>query len=105
MISDVIVSGSGQAGVPLANRLARAGNRVLLAERGDLGGTCVNTGCTPPKTMLARARAAHVARTSARLGVRTGQVEVHLAAAGDRKDAMPRQTRAGRARPPQVRRL
>jgi len=58
MRTDVIVIGSGQAGVPLAARLAEAGKRVLLAEAGDLGGTCVNNGCTPSKTMIASARAA-----------------------------------------------
>ena len=80
MRTDVIVIGSGQAGVPLATRLAAAGKTVLLAERGDLGGTCVNTGCTPTKTMMASARAAHVARTAGRLGVRTGAVEVDFPA-------------------------
>ncbi|HEY5675739.1 MAG TPA: FAD-dependent oxidoreductase, partial [Myxococcales bacterium] len=69
MKADVIVIGSGQAGVPLSARLAAAGRTVLLAERKDLGGTCVNVGCTPTKTMIASARAAHVARTAARLGV------------------------------------
>src|SRR2546427_12830393 len=95
MKADVIVVGSGQAGVPLATRLARAGKQVILVERGELGGTCVNTGCTPTKTMLASARAAHVARTATRLGVRTGQVEVDLAAVVDRKDAIVRRWRDG----------
>jgi pyruvate/2-oxoglutarate dehydrogenase complex dihydrolipoamide dehydrogenase (E3) component len=71
---DVIVIGAGQAGPPLAARLAEAGRRVLIAEAKDLGGTCVNNGCTPTKTMIASARAAHVARTAGRLGVRTGDV-------------------------------
>lgn len=91
--ADVIVVGSGQAGVPLAARLAEAGKRVLLAEAGDLGGTCVNTGCTPTKTMIASARAAHVARHAGRLGVRAGEVTVDLAAVVDRKDAIVRQWR------------
>src|SRR5256885_14652805 len=95
MKADVIVVGSGQAGVPLATRLARAGKQVILVERGELGGTCVNTGCTPTKTMMASARAAHVARTSARLGVRAGPVEVDLAAVVDRKDAIVRRWREG----------
>ena len=92
---DVIVVGSGQAGIPLAARLARAGKQVLLAERGELGGTCVNTGCTPTKTMIASARAAHVARTAARLGVRAGPVQVDLPAVVDRKDALVRKWREG----------
>src|SRR6266852_650414 len=92
---DVIVVGSGQAGIPLAARLARAGKRVLLAERAEIGGTCVNTGCTPTKTMIASARAAHAARTAARLGVRAGPVEVDLPAVVDRKDAIVRRWREG----------
>ena len=95
MHADVIVIGSGQAGVPLATRLAAAGKTVLLAERGDLGGTCVNVGCTPTKTMMASARAAHVARTAARLGVQTGEVRVDLPAVVDRKDAIVRRWREG----------
>jgi pyruvate/2-oxoglutarate dehydrogenase complex dihydrolipoamide dehydrogenase (E3) component len=90
---DVIVIGAGQAGPPLAARLAEAGRRVLLAEAKELGGTCVNDGCTPTKTMIASARAAHVARTAGRLGVRTGEVKVDLGAVVDRKDAVVRQWR------------
>ena len=92
---DVIVIGTGQAGVPLATRLAAAGKSVLIAERGDLGGTCVNVGCTPTKTMMASARAAHVARTAGRLGVRTGAVEVDFAAVVARKDALVARWREG----------
>jgi pyruvate/2-oxoglutarate dehydrogenase complex dihydrolipoamide dehydrogenase (E3) component len=95
---DAIVVGSGQAGVPLATRLAREGKRVLLAERGALGGTCVNTGCTPTKTMVASARAAHVARTAGRLGVHAGAVRVNLAEVVARKDAMVRTWQEGVAR-------
>jgi pyruvate/2-oxoglutarate dehydrogenase complex dihydrolipoamide dehydrogenase (E3) component len=90
---DVIVIGAGQAGVPLATRLAAAGRRVLLAERKELGGTCVNSGCTPTKTMIASARAAHVARTAGRLGVEAGEVRVDLAAVVRRKDEIVRQWR------------
>lgn len=95
MPQDVIVVGSGQAGVPLAARLAASGKRVLLVERGAMGGTCVNTGCTPTKTLIASARAAHVARTAGRLGVRTGEVRVDLAAVVDRKEAIVRRWREG----------
>src|SRR5688572_15521933 len=95
---DVIVIGSGQAGVPLAARLAEAGRRVLLAERAELGGTCVNTGCTPTKTMVASARAAHVARQAGRLGVRTGEVVVDLAVVVSRKDRIVKQWQEGVAR-------
>jgi pyruvate/2-oxoglutarate dehydrogenase complex dihydrolipoamide dehydrogenase (E3) component len=95
---DAIVIGSGQAGVPLATRLARGGRTVLLAERGDLGGTCVNTGCTPTKTLVASARAAHVARTAHRLGVRAGAVSVDFPAVVARKDAVVRTWQEGVAR-------
>ena len=95
MTFDVIVIGTGQAGVPLAARLAAEGKRVLVAERGNPGGTCVNTGCTPTKTMIASARAAHVARSAARLGVHAGPVEVDFRAVVDRKDAIVRQWREG----------
>jgi pyruvate/2-oxoglutarate dehydrogenase complex dihydrolipoamide dehydrogenase (E3) component len=95
MEADAIVIGSGQAGVPLSTKLAGAGNRVLLVERGDPGGTCVNTGCTPTKTMIASARAAHVARTSGRLGVHASEVRVDLAAVVQRKDDIVRQWREG----------
>src|SRR5712664_3328141 len=88
---DVIVVGSGQAGVPLATRLARTGKQVMLAERAELGGTCVNAGCTPTKTMIASA--AHVARTAARLGGRAGPVDVDLPAVVDRKDDIVRKWR------------
>ena len=95
MIWDAIVVGSGQAGVPLAVKLAGAGKRVLLVERGDLGGTCVNTGCTPSKTMIASARAAHVARTAGRLGIKVGAVLADLAAIVKRKDQVVREWREG----------
>src|SRR5215471_4747291 len=85
---DVIVIGSGQAGVRLAARLAGAGKRVIIAERANPGGTCVNSGCTPTKTMIASARAAHVARTSSRLGVVAEKVQVDLAAIVDRKNSI-----------------
>ena len=92
---DVIVIGTGQAGVPLATAFARVGRRVLIAEAKHLGGTCINTGCTPTKTMIASARAAHVARTAGRLGVHVGDVHVDLAAVVARKDAIVREWRAG----------
>ncbi len=95
---DVIVIGSGQAGVPLATRLARSGKQVLLAERGELGGTCVNTGCTPTKTLVASARAAHVARSAGRLGIHAEAVRVDFPAVMARKDAIVRTWQDGVAR-------
>lgn len=93
MKTDVIVIGSGQAGVPLATRFAAGNKSVLLVERSLIGGTCTNYGCTPTKTMVACARAAHVARTAGRLGVRVPAVTVDLAAVVDRKEAIVRRSR------------
>src|SRR5450432_3254354 len=92
---DVIIIGTGQAAVPLATRLADAGKSVAIVERGNAGGTCVNAGCTPTKTLVASARAAHVARTSERLGVRVGEVAIDFAAVMARKDAIVGRWRAG----------
>src|SRR3954453_17154798 len=69
---DSIVIGTGQAGPALAVRLAKAGEQVAIIERGRFGGTCVNTGCIPTKTMVASAYAAYRARRAAEFGVNTG---------------------------------
>src|SRR5665213_2437575 len=71
---DSIIIGAGQAGPPLAARLTQAGQRVALLERKLFGGTCVNTGCIPTKTMIASAHTAHVARRAADFGVCVGSV-------------------------------
>jgi pyruvate/2-oxoglutarate dehydrogenase complex dihydrolipoamide dehydrogenase (E3) component len=92
---DAIIIGSGQAGPFLAERLARAGLATALIERDQLGGTCVNAGCMPTKTMIASARAAHVARRAAEYGVRSvGEVEVDLSVVRARKDAVVQASRA-----------
>jgi len=93
--ADVVIVGTGQAGVPLATRLAAAGKRVVIMERGKPGGTCVNAGCTPTKTLVASARAAHVARTSERFGVRTAGLTIDFAAVMARKEAIVERWRAG----------
>jgi len=92
---DVAVIGTGQAAVPLAEKLVAAGRTVLLAERSRVGGTCVNYGCTPTKTLVASARAAHVARTAGRLGVHAGEVAVDFAAVMARVAALVRRWREG----------
>ncbi|KAA0970463.1 FAD-containing oxidoreductase [Aureimonas fodinaquatilis] len=69
---DAIIIGAGQAGPPLAGRLTSAGMRVALIERHLIGGTCVNTGCTPTKALVASARVAHMARRAAEFGVEIG---------------------------------
>ncbi|OBH25142.1 mercuric reductase [Mycobacterium sp. E342] len=83
---DAIIVGAGQAGPPLAGRLTAAGQRVALVERKLIGGTCVNTGCIPTKTLVASAHAAHLARRGADYGVATGPVSVDMAKVKARKD-------------------
>lgn len=84
---DAIVIGSGQAGPFLAARLAGAGLHTALVEREHFGGTCVNDGCIPTKTLLASARAAFMARQAAAYGVRIeGPISVDMAAVKARKD-------------------
>jgi pyruvate/2-oxoglutarate dehydrogenase complex dihydrolipoamide dehydrogenase (E3) component len=80
-----IVIGSGQAGGPLAADLAAAGWKTALVERDHLGGTCVNVGCTPTKTMVASARVAYLVRRAADYGVRTGRIAVDMAKVRKRK--------------------
>ncbi len=85
---DAIVIGTSQGGRFLPVELAKAGQKVALVERDQLGGVCVNRGCTPTKTMVASARLAYQARRGAEFGVRTGPVSVDLAAVRERKRAM-----------------
>src|SRR5262245_51358583 len=80
-----IVIGAGQAGVPLSRALAEAGRKTVLVEREHVGGTCVNEGCTPTKTMVASGRVAYLARRGADYGVRTGPITVDLARVRQRK--------------------
>ena len=75
---DAVVIGAGQAGVPLSQALARAGRRTALIEREHVGGTCINEGCTPTKTMVANAKAAYIDRRSADYGVHDGPVTVDM---------------------------
>jgi pyruvate/2-oxoglutarate dehydrogenase complex dihydrolipoamide dehydrogenase (E3) component len=85
---DAIVVGAGQAGPPLAGRLTAAGHTVAVVERKLIGGTCVNTGCIPTKTLVASAQAAHLARRGADYGVGTGAISVDMAKVKARKDAI-----------------
>ena len=95
---EAIVIGSGQGGNPLCHRLADNGWNVALVERSYLGGTCINTGCTPTKTMIASAGVAHYARNAARWGVRASSVSVDLPAVVDRKNKVVESFRAGQQR-------
>lgn len=92
---DAVVIGSGQAGNPLAQKLADQGWTVALIEKEHLGGTCVNTGCTPTKTMVASAQVAHYARHADVWGVTTGPVRVDLPSVVARKDRVVSQWRSG----------
>lgn len=92
---DAIVVGAGQAGPPLARRLAGAGWNVAIVERHLFGGTCVNNGCTPTKAMVANAHAAHLARRGTDFGVSTGPVAVDLHAVKARKDTIVINARNG----------
>jgi pyruvate/2-oxoglutarate dehydrogenase complex dihydrolipoamide dehydrogenase (E3) component len=85
---DAIVIGAGQAGVPLSQALAGAGMRTALVEREHVGGTCINEGCTPTKTMVASARVAYLARRGADYGVRTGKLDIDLPKVRERKRAI-----------------
>ncbi len=82
---DAIVIGAGQAGGPLSTELARAGWKTALIEREHVGGTCINEGCTPTKTMVASARVAYLARRGADYGVQTGPVTVDMTKVRQRK--------------------
>jgi len=86
---DAIIIGTGQSGPALARRLVAAGRKVAIIERKLFGGTCVNTGCTPTKTLAASAYAAHVARRAGDYGIRIeGSVNVDMKAVKARKDAV-----------------
>jgi pyruvate/2-oxoglutarate dehydrogenase complex dihydrolipoamide dehydrogenase (E3) component len=82
---DAVVLGAGQAGVPLSQALARSGRNTALIEREHVGGTCVNEGCTPTKTMVASGRVAYLARHGADYGVRSGPTSVDMTGVRQRK--------------------
>ena len=95
---DAIVVGAGQAGPPLAGRLTAAGLSVALIERKLVGGTCVNTGCMPTKTLVASAYAAHLARRAADFGIATGDVTVDMPAVAARARKVVMDARSGNER-------
>lgn len=95
---DAIVIGAGQAGVPLAKKLAKAGLKTALIEKRMVGGTCINDGCTPTKAMVASARLAHLAGRSHDLGIDIPAFEVNFKAIMARKAAIVKQFREGAER-------
>src|SRR2546425_11590424 len=82
---DAIVIGSGQGGTPLSTALAAAGMHTALIERKHVGGTCVNVGCTPTKTMVASGRVAYLARRAADYGVDIGPISIDIKKVRQRK--------------------
>src|ERR1700722_1371011 len=93
---DAIIIGTGQAGPPLAGRLTAAGMKVAVIERGRFGGTCVNTGCIPTKTMVASAYAAYMARRAAEFGVTIdGKIGVDMKRVKERKDQVSGESNTG----------
>jgi len=92
---DAIIIGTGQAGPSLAARFAGAGKTVAIIERNKFGGTCVNTGCIPTKTLVASAYAIHVARRGAEYGFATGDVRVDIKRVKARKDAVSGRSNKG----------
>lgn len=92
---DAIIVGAGQAGPPLAGRLTDDGQTVAVVERKLVGGTCVNYGCIPTKTLVASAHAAHVARRGAEFGVGTGDISVDMSKVKARKDKVMLDDRHG----------
>ena len=93
---DAIIIGTGQAGPPLAGRLAKAGQKVAIIERASFGGTCVNNGCIPTKTLIASARTAYVARRAADFGINiAGPISVDMKVVKARKDQVSGASRTG----------
>lgn len=93
---EAIIIGTGQAGPSLAARLAGAGMKTAIVERNRFGGTCVNTGCIPTKTLVASARAVHIARLRGEYGVRiNGAIAVDMKKVKERKDAVVRRSNEG----------
>jgi pyruvate/2-oxoglutarate dehydrogenase complex dihydrolipoamide dehydrogenase (E3) component len=92
---DAIIIGTGQAGPPLAARFAAAGKTVAIIERKKFGGTCVNTGCTPTKTLVASAYAIHTARRGAEYGFTIGDMRVDIERVKARKDAASERSSKG----------
>jgi pyruvate/2-oxoglutarate dehydrogenase complex dihydrolipoamide dehydrogenase (E3) component len=85
---DAIIIGSGQGGNPLAEALVAAGKKTAMIERQDAGGTCINRGCTPTKTMVASARVAYLARRAADYGVDVGPIAIDMGRVRERKRAI-----------------
>src|SRR5690349_2286691 len=95
---DAIIIGAGQSGGPLSTALANAGWKTAIIERAHVGGTCINEGCTPTKTMVASARVAYLARRGGDYGVRTGSIDIDMARVRQRKRDIVESFRSGSER-------
>jgi pyruvate/2-oxoglutarate dehydrogenase complex dihydrolipoamide dehydrogenase (E3) component len=91
---DAIIIGAGQAGTPLAKKLAEAGKKTVIIEKRFIGGTCINDGCTPTKAMIASAKAIYQAKKASALGVEIGSVEIDFKKIKQHKDDIVEQFRA-----------
>lgn len=92
---DAIIIGAGQAGVPLAKKLGKKGLKTAIIEKGFVGGTCINVGCTPTKAMIASARMLHLAKTATELGIKIKEATVDLNAVLKRKNKIVSRFRTG----------
>lgn len=92
---DAIIIGAGQAGGPLAGAFAKAGKKTAIVEGKHVGGTCINEGCTPTKTMVASGRAAYLAKRAADYGVHTGSISMDMLKVRDRKREIVKSFRSG----------
>src|SRR6266446_2734153 len=92
---DAIIIGAGQSGGPLSTTLAQAGWKTAIIERIHVGGTCINEGCTPTKTMVASARVAYLARRGADYGVHTGPISIDMLKVRQRKRDIVNSFRSG----------
>src|SRR5579862_5372825 len=95
---DVIILGAGQAGGPLSTALGNAGRSVAIVEREHVGGTCINEGCTPTKTMVASARVAYLTKRSTDYGIHTGPVSIDMERVRQRKRDIVESFRSGSER-------
>nr|WP_294896310.1 mercuric reductase [uncultured Pedobacter sp.] len=92
---DAVIIGAGQAGIPLAKKLAKAGKLVALIEKRLIGGTCINDGCSPTKTMIFSARVAHIVKNSAHWGVKCKNISINYDQVYDRKQQIVSSFRNG----------
>ncbi len=102
---DAIILGSGQAGNPLAVALAKAGKKTALIESKHVGGTCINEGCSPTKTMVASARVAYLARRGGDYGVNVSDINIDMARVRERKRAIVERFRTGNERDCNLRKM